>query len=632
MANLFWVWWTATYDGTTNRFATSSGGVASVAAPTSSDTVTFDTLSNATAYTVTISATLTCSDLTIWNPLVWAITFAGTSPMNLHWNFSAPSGGTWTYAGNMTFVATSGTKTITTNGITMPWFMHFNGSGGTFQLADNLTSSNGSGIQRTAGTFDANGKDVILTAWSGTATWTFTGSNAFYNLKKIPSSPTKTASMPLTGDITITNVFTIDMWATVTNRVLVSSSVLGTARTITSASNSFNNADFRDITGAWAASWDLSAITGWSGNCGGNSGITFTTADDNYWIGGTWSWSTAWEWSQSSGWAANGRVPLPQDTAIFDANSFSAGSQTVTQDMPRIPTTNWTGVTNTPTWTTSTAASVFGSITLVSGMTLTASTQAYTFEWRTTHTLTNAGKTWAKNFTLAAPGWTLTLQDAFTTWATNSLSVTFGTFSANNFDLSIGTFSSSVSSTRAIIMWSGTWTLLWTWGTLWSVNATLSITPWTSTIKITDTSNGVTSFTGGWLTYNNIWYSRWASTWSNTIVNSNTFNDFKDDGSVAHSLLFTAGTTQHVTTFTVNGSVWQEITINSTTTATHALVKDWWWTITCDYLNIQHSVATPTLTWLATNSTDNQAVSTAGSGWYFGAFPVWNNSWFFAIL
>lgn len=48
--------------------------------------------------------------------------------------------------------------------------------------------------------------------------------------------------------------------------------------------------------------------------------------------------------------------------------------------MPRIPGTNWTGVTNTPTWTTSTVASVFGSLTLVSGMTLTASTQTYTFE------------------------------------------------------------------------------------------------------------------------------------------------------------------------------------------------------------------------------------------------------------
>lgn len=58
-----------------------------------------------------------------------------------------------------------------------------------------------------------------------------------------------------------------------------------------------------------------------------------------------------------------------------------------------------------------------------------------------------------------------------------------------------------------------------------------------------------------------------------TISGSNTFADFKDDGSVAHSILFTAGTTQTVTTFTVNGTAGNLITINSTTTATHALVK-----------------------------------------------------------
>lgn len=72
--------------------------------------------------------------------------------------------------------------------------------------------------------------------------------------------------------------------------------------------------------------------------------------------------------------------------------------------MPRIGGVNWTGATNTPTWTTSTAASVFGSITLISGMTLTASGQQYIFEGRSTYTITNATKSWAKTFTFNAPG------------------------------------------------------------------------------------------------------------------------------------------------------------------------------------------------------------------------------------
>jgi hypothetical protein len=50
-------------------------------------------------------------------------------------------------------------------------------------------------------------------------------------------------------------------------------------------------------------------------------------------------------------------------------------------------------------------------------------------------------------------------------------------------------------------------------------------------------------------------------------------------------------------------------------------VKTGWGTISCDYLNIQHSIATPARTWLATNSTNNQATATAWRGWEFWSFP-----------
>jgi len=87
------------------------------------------------------------------------------------------------------------------------------------------------------------------------------------------------------------------------------------------------------------------------------------------------------------------RVPLPQDTCYFDANSFDSGSKTVTQNMVRIPAIDFTGSTNTPTFTTSTDAEVYGSITLISGMTLTNSTNGYTYSGRGNSTLTTAGKT-----------------------------------------------------------------------------------------------------------------------------------------------------------------------------------------------------------------------------------------------
>ena len=50
--------------------------------------------------------------------------------------------------------------------------------------------------------------------------------------------------------------------------------------------------------------------------------------------------------------------------------------------------------------------------------------------------------------------------------------------------------------------------------------------------------------------------------------------------------------------------------INSTTTGTHALTKTGGGVISGDYLNIQHSVASPADTWYAgTHSTNNQATA-----------------------
>lgn len=80
------------------------------------------------------------------------------------------------------------------------------------------------------------------------------------------------------------------------------------------------------------------------------------------------------------------------------------------------------------------------------------------------------------------------------------------------------------------------------------------------------------------------------------------------------------------TDLTATGTAGNEITIDSSNTSTHALVKAGGGTISCDYLIIQHSVASPSSTWYAgTNSTDNQAVSTAGSGWIFTAPPSTSN-------
>jgi hypothetical protein len=435
-----------------------------------------------------------------------------------------------------------------------------------------------------------------------------------------------------TNTITLSTNSTLDMnGKTISgnssiNRILLISNTLGTQRTITINGGTFANADFRDIN--LSTNTNLSAITGLSGDCGGNANITFTTAATQYWIGRTGNWSDAAEWGTTSG-GSGGRVPLPQDDVVFDANSFNAGSQTVTTDMPRLgKNINWTGVTNTPAWAKNPSfqMTVYGSITLVSGMTNSGGTTV-NMEGRGAFTFTSAGLTWTNTTVVAMFGGSLTLQDAFVSLALN---LNNGTFDANNFSVALTSFSSNNSNTRAIIMGNGTWTIS-SAPNFWVATSTMSLTANGSTIV--STSTAAKSFIGGGLVYNNLKFQG-TGTANITISGSNTFNRFEDIGSAAHSLLFTAGTTQTIADWAVSGTSGNVITINSTTTATHALVKSGGGTVSSDYLNIQHSVATPATTWYAgANSTDNQAVATAGSGWIFTVPPAGGtNSKFFLVM
>jgi len=121
-----------------------------------------------------------------------------------------------------------------------------------------------------------------------------------------------------------------------------------------------------------------------------------------------------------------------------------------------------------------------------------------------------------------------------------------------------------------------------------------------STIKFTDASATNVTFTGDSLTYNNVWFSRGSSTATNTIQGSNIFNDFKDDGTAAHSDAFTNGTTQTVTTFSVNGSsTSNRISLNSTSNGSAWNISTATSRIDVDYVTLRDSHANQANTWFA---------------------------------
>ena len=217
-----------------------------------------------------------------------------------------------------------------------------------------------------------------------------------------------------------------------------------------------------------------------------------------------------------------------------------------------------------------------------------------------------------------------TLTSNSTLNVTGVLSLATGTIlvnGSNNYNL--GSFVSSGSTTRSITMGNGIWTLTGT-GTPWNIVATsLTLNPNASLINITDTSSTAITFAGGSTTYYGLQFNRAGSTASNTLTGNNTFVNFIDLGTATHSLLFTAASTQTIGNFVVNGNPAGQISLNSTTTATFTLTKSPAGLVNCDYLNIQHCVASPsTGTWYAgTNSVNNQAVVTAGSGWIFTNIP-----------
>ncbi|MCR4307900.1 MAG: hypothetical protein NUV80_05015, partial [Candidatus Berkelbacteria bacterium] len=579
------------------------------------------------AFTCSMSGALSCKNLSISFVGTTKIQFSGnqTNSLDIYGNLDM-SGGTaqitWDITMPVSFLGAGITQTIKTYGVGFKSDnIILNGAGSTFQLLDNFqigTDSQAQTLTLTAGTFDGNSCAVISKGFSFTIVPTV--AITFYDLEMLPTTAAVGNFISLAGDITVSNTFTLSNGATATNRIFVKSSVLGTTRTITAAAISVANADFQDITGAGAASWDMSAATNGSGDCGGNTmkalgAAAFTSSTTQHWVnadGG--SWSTVANWTS--------RVPLPQDNVVFDCAFNTA--KVITGDLPRLcKNIDFTGAT----WTTSLSFTVttagitylmFGSLTLINGLTWTSSSRQFQMHSRSAATITCNGAVINSNFKIDANGTTFTLGSDFFLNSVRSLLLVNGTLTAvnggNNYVISAGKI--TVTATTGTLTLGSAIHLLIGTGTVFSGDGT--ITASTGTLKITDTSTTAIIFAGGGKVYNNIWFSRGASTANNTISGSNTFNDFKDTGTAAHSLIFTEATTQTVATWTMVGSSGNAITLTSTTATDFNLVKSGGGFVSSDWLNIQNCDATPAaITWFAgTNSVDNQA-ATDGTGWIF---------------
>lgn len=555
-------------------------------------------------------------------------TLSGSATLSCGGNFKLVAGMTLSYTGTLTFVNTSGTATLTCAGKTFG-ALTVNGAGGTTSFADTNAVTNAmtlmtgtlntTGQTCTWGSFTGNfgttktltpgassiavtssgGNNFLIsngaiTVTANTAIVTLSGASAGFNGNTnlngmsivftgggamvlsntntgirnltVTGSISKTDSLSVNGNNTVTGTFTLNS-NSATNRLLVQSGTVGTARTITAGSLVCTNVvDFMDIVGAGTATWTTGASGATAfGDCGGNSGITFTpglTGGSAMSVAGAsgWTWSTAT-------WVGRAFPPLPQDDVAI-ANAFSA-TQTVTADMPRLGRSiSFTGATGSPTLALgSTANSIFGSLTLVSGMGRSG-TQNMTFAGRSSYTITMNGVTFAPSWTVNAPSGTYALGSDLlgaSGGMSGTLNVTNGTFDAVTYNVTINNVSTSTGTT--LKFGSATWTFPGTSANPVIINSGTTVVAGTAVIALTDTSTAKT-FAGGGKTFPTLQYKA-SGSGSLTFTGNNTFATLDLECTTARVIALPASGTQTVTSaFTRQGATGQLLSFVSSSPGT----------------------------------------------------------------
>ena len=672
MADRYWNPVGAANWADANVWALTDGGdPTGIAAPTSSDNVYF---TSTNINNCTVAATANCLNLDFTGGTGYTGTLAGASALNIYGSSTLNAGMVRTYTGTITFKATATGKTIRCNGVTLNSNVDFSGVGGEWTLQDALnvgtkwiTLANGSfstnGMAVTAASVDSANSNVrTLTlgastlTLSGTNPWSFGiitnltfnantstinctstaaaasgggltynnftlvratlyGANTFANLT-VNGDAAITAQILFVADQTITGTLTITGNSLI-NRILVCSDVVGTARILTAATVSLANCDFRDITGAGAAA----PFTGTSlGNALGNTNITTTTPVTRYWVGGTGSYSSTGEWSATSGGASGASAPLCHDTVVFDANSFSAGGQTCTINVARIPSIDFTNSADNPNVTFSFSCEIYGSLNLIGVNTFSTGTTTVTFSGRSGHTITSNSKLFNSGVTFNGIGGVYTLQDNFAAdgaAVTDTLILYAGTLDANDFDVDYPKFDldgGADTLTRVFSMGNGVITCSGT-GLAWDVSPStgLTLNAEGSTLVISNVSATLKTITGGDFTYNNVTFSG-----DNiTLTGNNTFNSFNvNTAGLTTGLKLTAGTTQVISAFTTNGSAENLAKLVSTSAGSAATLSMAAGQVSVDYMSIKDSTATGGAAWYAGANSTNVSGNT---GWIFSA-------------
>jgi hypothetical protein len=415
-----------------------------------------------------------------------------------------------------------------------------------------------------------------------------------------------TNSAPLYLGLTLTVSGTLTLEGVETSPLNVFSNTFGTSRTITAATVSVTHTNFRDITGAGAGDWNISSD--FSGDCGGNSGITFTTPANVYAvdIGGMVNFSNSSIWANiSNGVGGSGRVPLPQDTAVFDSHSVVVPGCTITLDLLATSGIDSSLITNTPIFSATTAY-FYNSLNIGTVTWSVTNADMYGRKTQSLQSLVNL-----TNLYIRTLGYSVTLgSDLVCTGTIYHEAGILNTDVLGHYDIQADVFNSYSTTTylRTIVL-NGSYVVLTSTAatTKWYVSSTnLTLQAGTSVIYFTNSGTNTSTFRGAGLTYYYI-YIAGAGSYTTAFYESDTFNTIYVDRSVANKTL-SGNYTMTISHFEMPTSGARTITITNTDFSMAAGV------VLGDYLIISGSAAAGGATFYANvggHSTNNGG----NSGW-----------------
>lgn len=215
---------------------------------------------------------------------------------------------------------------------------------------------------------------------------------------------------------------------------------------------------------------------------------------------------------------------------------------------------------------------VFGDLTFGSGMTVNIAQTITLAATSGTKIIKTNGITLDCPVTISGVGGTFQLFADTTIGGgtARTLTLSGGTLDVNGKILTnFGNLSSTGSSVRQLKLASGTYNNTNTaTATIFTASGSNFSTDQTGTIKISGATTNVRTFAGGGFTYGNIWFSNATPSGQLNITGANTFADLKCD-TPPQTILFTAATTTTVSTWSVNGTAGNLITIGSITASSH---------------------------------------------------------------